>query len=1620
MIRFKTPLIFGIAVSLLSSSATPGTLTESPLYLQSPVPPNVLFALSVEYPTANTAAYQGTNDYSRSNTYLGLFDAKKCYDYDTTNNWFSPVSVTDVESSSSKYLCTGHWSGNFLNWATMTGLDEFRYAMTGGDRYQDTSSLTVVQRTYQSGQGGTSNFPNKTYSGDDATPYSSTDTLTIVNQGKGTGMTITLSGSGTALCTNPQLAGSFSCTLAMQTGEAGSCSSWTGSGTSTSPYRCSTFGAFGALGTPTSNTVGTKSSASTTSTDTVTCTSPAGTSSSDFSCLLKDTANNTGSCNTWTGTGSSGSPFTCTSFGLFNGVSFSSSSTAAAATYSQSAQVTQAADAVTSCSTYSSSQIGCTLASGRTFTCTVNQGNGNTPGNARICSASSTFSISGTPTASHVSHLNATSATTSGGKYYKPPTSVTYSIPVSTTYYYIPSYSGSDSSTYYYYSTYALNFGGSANFSVRAKVCDTSVGLEDNCVKYGSSSYKPIGEVQRNGEKMRFGLFSYYKANDIDNAVMRSKLKYVAPQKWNASGGYSTNTASEWSSSTGVLVTNPDPTEASNSYGGAVSSSGVINYINKFGTTSQGYKTYDNVGKLYYESLKYLRGLSPTSDFYTGSSTASTPPRNDGFPIITSWDDPVQYWCQKNYIITMGDTHTHCDKRLPGGSSTSYGSSQCTGNSQTSDQGSLSGDSGVNVTNWTNALGTLESRANLATTYFSGTSSYYMSGLAYWAAKDGFRTISGHSVKAKSMIIDVQEYGEQGVNSQYWYAAKYGGVDSFDASGNPLSWSTTISGYTGNWPKALLPAGNPAAMISAVRGALSSIAAQTGSGADVGLSTGDLRTGNGTNLYSATYNSSGWSGDVMAYRMSNNLSISSTPIWQASTYLNPTTLNPTSGTKPWTTRRIVTFNDGLNADGSASTSSNGRQGVDFRSEDSSGTDTFSTAFSGRQQALLNTEPGSGIADGLGADRVDYLRGDNSNEGANGFGWRERVSTTSSTSTAFSIGDFISSSPLYVRYPTSAYIPPTDFTTFKTYATNVATRTPVLYVGGNDGMLHAFNASDNSDDGVTAAGATANSGKEIFAFVPSTIFSKLNQLTWKNYSHKYFVDGSPVVADVQLSSSNCDPSSDTNKCWRTLITGGLNAGGQGIYALDGTNPSNFSTVAANSLVLWEFTDRDDPHLGYTFSQPVVRKMHNGRWAVIFGNGYNNTTSDGSVSSTGRAYLYILYVDGPGFATGGRGNNWVLNTNYKRIELIAPNEGSTTPISPANGLSTVFPLDTDEDNLVDYLYAGDRYGNIWKIDVTSSNPADWGSAFGSTSTPLPLFTATTGDTTPVMQQITTSPLVAQNPYGGYIVLFGTGSFVDESDNTSPFSMNSFYGIWDKNDGTRVTSRAQLQKQAMIALDSTTTSGTTYSIQSNCQPQYDSTAQSASSSTTLCPSSLAPTPNGSGLIDQQMGWALDLKNKVTATSNTGERYMSSVLPVLDNGLLTFVTLTPSGDVCGGNSYDFIYNLDYMTGAAYGKPLYYTWSSTDSTPISASFTSGGTTTTVFPSGKGLTTSIGQNPKTIDFEADHGKSTPTTTGCHPFVKGRPCAKDKFRCMIVSITAGCESTIKAPATGRISWRRLFR
>jgi type IV pilus assembly protein PilY1 len=306
---------------------------------------------------------------------------------------------------------------------------------------------------------------------------------------------------------------------------------------------------------------------------------------------------------------------------------------------------------------------------------------------------------------------------------------------------------------------------------------------------------------------------------------------------------------------------------------------------------------------------------------------------------------------------------------------------------------------------------------------------------------------------------------------------------------------------------------------------------------------------------------------------------------------------------------------------------------------------------------------------------------------------------------------------------------------------------VVYVGANDGMLHAFNAKEFE---LTAA-TRYDLGEEIFAYIPSFVFDNFIEFTSPGYGHKYFVDQTPTIrAGAGILENKPPVLAAANQ---TILVGGLGKGGRGVYALDITAPFAMNSpekVAAN--VLWEYPVNSDDDMGYSFSKPVVvqsRDSLQNPWIVIFGNGYGSPNGD--------AALYIL---NPAKSPG----NGLL---VKKIVLGG---------GPDNGLSGVTPVDINFDRKVDYVYAGDLKGNLWKFDLTSTAAGNWDVAFNDSNI-QPLFQARGPDGKP--QPITSKPEVTfHNTQHGYMVLFGTGKFLGEDD-FSETQIQTVYGIWDYGD-------------------------------------------------------------------------------------------------------------------------------------------------------------------------------------------------------------------------------------------------
>ena len=216
--------------------------------------------------------------------------------------------------------------------------------------------------------------------------------------------------------------------------------------------------------------------------------------------------------------------------------------------------------------------------------------------------------------------------------------------------------------------------------------------------------------------------------------------------------------------------------------------------------------------------------------------------------------------------------------------------------------------------------------------------------------------------------------------------------------------------------------------------------------------------------------------------------------------------------------------------------------------------------------------------------------------------------------------------------------------------------------------------------------------------PGNLFStRINagyhRLTDPNFNHNsLYVDGTPTISDAYIKTGR-------TKQWRTILAGIQGGGGRGLFALDITDPDTFRESNASDIVLWEFTDQHDAHLGYTFSKPTIVLMNNGRWAAITGNGLDDSATDGT---GGQSQLFIIYLD------GGLDGIWSYGTDYIRIPT------GVGSISKRNGLFSPAVIDLDNNGTADRVYAGDLNGHLWAFDLSSQDQNLWGLAYGRSST------------------------------------------------------------------------------------------------------------------------------------------------------------------------------------------------------------------------------------------------------------------------------------------------------------------
>ena len=439
---------------------------------------------------------------------------------------------------------------------------------------------------------------------------------------------------------------------------------------------------------------------------------------------------------------------------------------------------------------------------------------------------------------------------------------------------------------------------------------------------------------------------------------------------------------------------------------------------------------------------------------------------------------------------------------------------------------------------------------------------------------------------------------------------------------------------------------------------------------------------------------------------------------------------------------------------------------------------------------------------------------------------------------------------------------------------------LIYVGGNDGMMHAFDA---------------DLGYERFAYVPNLVFENLKDLTDPVYSHKYYVNNTPYVKNAGGTA---------------LLVGGLGKGGKGYYCLDVSDPSSIvfeSDVAG--MVQWEFpnsstVNADVEDVGYSFSRAfIVKSNYSGHpWLVIFGNGYNSPNE--------KAVLFILDA--------------FTGDVVKKIDTEVGGGGV------CNGLSTPVVTDVDSNQTADYVYAGDLMGNMWKFDISDPSPTNWDVAYRNSvsGNPEPLFTAK--DDAGNVQPITSKPDVMRPctlELPGYFVIFGTGKYLGFTD-FSTTGTQTLYGISDYGDDDDNTeylgafnrgstpqlsnqpNTVTLQEQTEIFYDNqytyvdefgatiTVTLPTYVRVLSDNAMTYAAMAD---------PDGGGENPDLSDTVPNNAGWYFDFPI-------TKERMVRDLL--IRSGKVIFISSIPTSTACSAGGESILHDSNACTGGRLNTP--------------------------------------------------------------------------------------------------------
>ena len=927
--------------------------------------------------------------------------------------------------------------------------------------------------------------------------------------------------------------------------------------------------------------------------------------------------------------------------------------------------------------------------------------------------------------------------------------------------------------------------------NVRVQVCKSGQNQqEDNCVKYGSN-YKPEGLIQEYSENVRFSAFSYLNESTLDRAggVMRAAQKFVGPTVNKAENPYK-----EWDASTGVFYQDPDRklNEGKSSWP-TTNNSGVINYINKFGELGTGpLKSYDPVSELYYAALRYFTNQGNEPNFSKKPSSANDNDLikvADYFPVIEKWSDPItsQYSCQKNAILGIGDTNTHNDYRIP-----------------------LDFVPGEKHSKYTEEIFKQEKISKDPFNPFDGKNNRaHIAGLAYYANTMDIRPDRIGKQTIQTYWVDVRENGhlKRRESNQYWLAAKYGGFDvpeNFSPIGTNSDAKRLVSSAfkdaqlwrdpneatleSGDYrPRNFFVASDAKKMADSLKDAFAAIARAPKANLTAMVNSSPREYLSDSLMFDASLDAQYWSGDLVARKLSDivDKSKGTSFLWSAAAQL---------AKQGHANRNIYT---------------------NLPSKQASAVIKGSVAF---KWGKLNLA-------GFTKEHINYLRGDSTLELGRGEQGKFRQRADLLDKKVNILGDIANSKPAYNHALNQGYarLDSRLFSRaneqYENFLTQQKTQAPLLAVGANDGMLHVFNA---------------NTGDELYAYIPHTVLDKTLKLSEPNYQHQYYVDGSPEISHIYDKADNS---------WKTIIVGSTGAGGNSVFAIDATNTNALNEKS----LLWEFTDKD---LGSFIGKPTVLPLANGEFGVVFSSGVGRNGTDSG-------YLFIV-----------KASNGEL---IKKVQ-IATNGDLGEPLVAA---------DFNEFIIARQAFVGDSLGNLWHLDLSSSEPSKW-NVFNN----RPMFVAQTieGEKQPIMSALN----AAYSHDGNMTIVFGTGSLYRNSDieivqeNQIP---QTLYGIVPKKTDTGYGFYTDTE------------------VRSNLH-RFVVKAEHKLAGMTGLEIAKVGAPNVEATSYVKGSWRFD--TQAAKSNELSERFLTQAL--IQDGIVSVTSFTPDNNPCGGEgrSATYVFSLN------------------------------------------------------------------------------------------------------------------